>query len=445
MNLRRGVLTLVACLLMLIAPGPSSPLEAGPSPSPAQPARIVAIGDVHGAFDQFVEILQKSGLIDASQRWSGGAAVLVQTGDIFDRGPDVRKALDLLMRLEDEAERAGGRVEVLNGNHEMMNLLSDFRDVSPATYAAFVDNRSEERRRRAYDDFARIVRRRGQKGATPQPREEWMAAHPPGFLEYVESLAPRGKYGRWLRSHKVVVTLDGTGFMHAGIHPASEGSLEDLNRTAARDVAAWDRARDMMVRAQLVPSFCTLTEAVEAAAAELMRISEALKESSAPGDHVTQELVEALQGLLQIGKSSLLDPEGPLWFRGFAQWPDEDEPRVTALLTRLGVQRFVTGHTPSLPGRIRARFGGRIFLIDTGMLVSYFKTGRPSALELQGGRITALYSDGTREVLVPGSAASFRPGGFAPPDPPSRPWRASSRDCSSPQEYEILVASCITG
>ena len=33
------------------------------------------------------------------------------------------------------------------------------------------------------------------------------------------------------------------------------------------------------------------------------------------------------------------------------------------------------------------------------MLTSFFKTGRPSALEIQGGRITAIYGD-AREVLV---------------------------------------------
>ena len=72
-------------------------------------------------------------------QWIGGTTVLMQTGDIFDRGPKVREALDLLMRLEEEARRAGGRVEALLGNHEVMNLLHEFRDVSPASYAAFAD------------------------------------------------------------------------------------------------------------------------------------------------------------------------------------------------------------------------------------------------------------------------------------------------------------------
>ena len=81
-------------------------------------ARIVAVGDIHGAGTGLVQILQAAGLIDAQRKWSGGTARLVQTGDILDRGTEVREAIDLLMRLEGEARRAGGRVDALFGNHE---------------------------------------------------------------------------------------------------------------------------------------------------------------------------------------------------------------------------------------------------------------------------------------------------------------------------------------
>ena len=76
------------------------------------------------------------------------------------------------MRLEDEAKRAGGRVESLLGNHEAMNLLHEFRDVAPATYAAFADNRSESRRQRAFDDYAKLVKRRATPGETAPNRDD---------------------------------------------------------------------------------------------------------------------------------------------------------------------------------------------------------------------------------------------------------------------------------
>jgi hypothetical protein len=329
---------------------------------------------------------------------------------VFDRGDGVRAALDLLMALEDGAKKAGGQVEALLGNHEVMNLIGEFRDVSPGTFASFADERSADRQKRAYDDFVRVMKRKARKGdPPPAAREEWNKTHPIGFVEYVDALGRRGKYGRWLRSHAVATSIDGTMFMHAGINPdVTTGTLDDVNRTAARDIAATDDARAALVQAQLLTEYATMTEALQATVLEWNRIAEALKTQTPPGDHVTREFIDKLQALLQIEKSSLLAADGPLWFRGFAQWEDAESAKLDAVIKQFGVSRFVTGHTPSSPGRIRARFNNRVFLIDTGMLTSYFKGGRSSALELQAdGRVTAVYSD-SREVLVPAAAASSK-------------------------------------
>ena len=404
-------LHLSAGLLLVVALSAAPLLTAHIGPAASQPPgpRVVAIGDVHGALDELVEILQTAGLIDANRQWVGGTAVLVQTGDVFARGPKVRESLDLLMRLEEEAKRAGGRVEALLGNHEVMDLLHDFRDDPPATFASFADDKSEARRQRAFDDYARLVKRRARPGEAAPVRETWLESHPRGFLEYVDALGPRGSYGRWLRSHKVVVTESGSAFMHAGIHPNLRGTFADINRTVTRELRAWDDTKAMMVQAQIVPAFCTLSEAVEGAAAELQRISAALKTEQPPGDHVTQAFIGQLRALLAVDKWSLLDSEGPLWFRGFASWPETPEIRdkqVTPLLTRFGVERFVTSHTPSRAGRIVSRFDNRLILIDTGMLTTFFQGGRASALELQNGKITAIYTD-SRTSIVPASAADF--------------------------------------
>jgi len=62
--------------------------------------RVVAVADVHGAYDAFSAILREAGIIDASGRWVAGGTTFVQTGDILDRGRDVRKVLELLMALQ---------------------------------------------------------------------------------------------------------------------------------------------------------------------------------------------------------------------------------------------------------------------------------------------------------------------------------------------------------
>src|SRR5512141_2016883 len=95
---------------------------------PAQSAwqdagRIVAFADVHGAYDDLVGLLQASGVIDKSLRWSAGRIHVVSLGDMLDRGADSRKVMDLLMRLQGEATAAGGQLHIVLGNHEAMNLL----------------------------------------------------------------------------------------------------------------------------------------------------------------------------------------------------------------------------------------------------------------------------------------------------------------------------------
>jgi len=361
--------------------------------------RIVAIGDIHGAGEQFVALLRTAGLTDERDQWIGGRTHFIQTGDYLDRGDKIREILDLLMRLEGDAKKAGGRADILMGNHEAMNVLYQFRDVSPQAYAAFADDRSEDRRRRAYDDYVSVMKKR--KDGAPIAQEAWMAAHPPGFLEYAEAFAPRGRYGRWLRSRNVVVKDGGSIFMHAGIAPGSAKSIDDVNRNVSQDIERWDQLRETLVRADLIKPFFTFDETVDAVNAEAGRIVLALEAKEPPGDHVTREFVGQLQAAGALNKSSLLDPEGPLWYRGLARLAESEEPQILELLKQLGADRFVTAHTPQLPGRITPRFSNHVFLIDTGMLTTFFKGGRSSALEIQGRQMTAIYPD-AREVIDAG-------------------------------------------
>lgn len=407
MTHRRLWLALLAAVLLSIARTPAQ-TSSGPYQRAAGDSgegRVIAIGDIHGSLDGLLAILKSSRLVGDRGQWTGGTATLVQTGDYMDRGPNVREVLDLLMRLEREADRAGGRVHVLFGNHEAMNLLHEFQDVSPQTYAAFADARSEDRRRRGYKEYVQVMKKRR---ASATPEQEWMSAHPPGFIEYTEALAPGGRYGRWLRSRKVALEHEGTIFMHAGLPPDLEGSLNDVNRNVERELDAWDRGKQALIRAGRIRSFFTRRETQEAAIVELDRIAALVKERRPAEDYVTQTYVQWLQAVASIGKSSLVDVNGPLWFRGMAQWPDEEEPKVTEILKRFGAPRIVIGHTPVLPGAIKARFGNRVFLIDTGMLATYYKGGRPSALELTGPRASAIYTTGT-EVLVQSAASVSAP------------------------------------
>ena len=96
--------------------------------------RVIAVGDVHGALPQFVNMLQRTGVIDAREQWAGRAAILVQVGDATSRGARSRQCLDLLMQLEAQAAQQNGKAIPLLGNHEVMIIMGDLRYVSPEDY-----------------------------------------------------------------------------------------------------------------------------------------------------------------------------------------------------------------------------------------------------------------------------------------------------------------------
>jgi hypothetical protein len=298
--------------------------------------RIVAIGDVHGDYEQFVTLLRQSGLIDQKENWVGGATHLVQTGDVPDRGPDSRKAMDLLMKLEGQAKKSNGYVHALIGNHEAMNVYGDLRYVHPGEYAAFQTPRSEQVRERAYEEYVRRVK-------DTQPREQWpdfdgayRAAwdkdHPLGYFEHRQAYSPIGKYGKWIIDHNVVIKINDILFLHGGIGPNyASSSVREINKQAR----------------------------------------------------------EAFRDFNHLNGGLLVDSEGPLWYRGLANNDEAtEEPNLEAVLKNFGAKRIVIGHTPTA-GTVMPRFGGRVLIIDVGLSMVYGR--RLACLVVEGGEFYTLH------------------------------------------------------
>ena len=49
--------------------------------------RIVAIGDIHGDYDNFLKLLKEANVVNRRGNWIAGETHLVQLGDVPDRGP----------------------------------------------------------------------------------------------------------------------------------------------------------------------------------------------------------------------------------------------------------------------------------------------------------------------------------------------------------------------
>jgi len=307
--------------------------------------RVVAVGDVHGDCDALIAVLKMASLIDDDTNWIGGKAHLVQLGDLPARGPQTRKAMDLLMKLEEQALSAGGMVHALIGNHEAMIMYGDYRTILPEEYAEFRTENSVETLQAAYEKDVAELKQLGRFPDKPEEiehyRKEWFEFHVPGFAEYKEAFKPDGKYGKWIRSHNVVIRINDAMFMHGGISPRFlHFSTQEMNtkiRTELEDPS------------KLPPGMTT-------------------------------------------------NVEGPLWYRGLAELDEKQiGPHLRAVLQTFGVRRVVIGHTVTR-SVIMPRFGSAVVNADAG--ISRFFGRPPQCLVLEKGSAFILFR-GTK-IPLPG-------------------------------------------
>jgi hypothetical protein len=305
--------------------------------------RIVAIGDVHGDYDQFASLLHAAGLIGADNKWTGGKTHLVQTGDVLDRGPDSRKAMDLLMALEPQAKKAGGAVHALLGNHEAMNIYGDLRYVPSTEYESYRSPNSAKVRER----FLKLaVEDRKRKGTTPADdeafRKTFYDEHPLGWVEHRQAFSPEGIYGKWLRQHPVIVKINDVIFLHGGISPKyAATTTPEFNET---------------VRGEL-------------------------------------------DDLQKVETGMTADPDGPLWYRGLAELPEGGlAGHVDSVLKAHSARHIVIGHTPQ--PAVMPRFGGKVIVIDVGL--SKVFGGPPALLIIEGTKYYALHRGQRLELPVDG-------------------------------------------
>ena len=308
------------------------------------PQRIVAVGDLHGDNQAWQAIARAAGLTDARGHWAGGSATLVQLGDIADRGPDSLQIIRSLQQLQKEAPRRRGRVVVILGNHEAMNLTGDYRYTTAGEYAAFAGPDSSARRDRLYDLNKAAIeasyRAKVASMTTDAIRAAWIASTPLGWVEHKLAWMPSVELGKWAAKNPAVAKIGDTLFVHGGLSEEySKIALDDLNHRVAAAMAAGDESP----------------------------------------------------------RSILTDPLGPLWYRGLTGRdaeanaarattfrPTVDE-ELTAVLTAYGAKRIVIAHTPSLSGIVISN-GGRLARIDTG--ISRYYGGPLTWLEIVGDQVT---------------------------------------------------------
>ncbi len=169
----------------------------------------MAIGDVHGDLAAARAALRLAGASGDDGHWRGAGLVVVQVGDLIDRGDDDRRVLDWFEQLAAEAERAGGSLHWLNGNHELMNVAGDLRYASETSLAAFAD-------------------------VVPTRQAMALGAVPPRVRGRLAAFLPGGTYARRLAAHPCVLVVGDTVFAHAGLSSGDAEGVARLNNGVSR-------------------------------------------------------------------------------------------------------------------------------------------------------------------------------------------------------------------
>jgi len=154
---------------------------------------IAVITDIHGEYDIYLNLLKKNGIVDDNLNWKFGKGHLVILGDIFDRGDNVTEVLWHLYGLERQASKAGGKLHLLLGNHELMIL---------GRATSYISGK--------YRNVENIL-----------------------GTYYCDLYSENSVLGSWLRTRPVIISINNILFVHAGLSTdviRRDLKLEKINR-----------------------------------------------------------------------------------------------------------------------------------------------------------------------------------------------------------------------
>ncbi len=320
------------------------------------PSRIIVVGDLNGHLTVLQRTLEGLRVMTKEGHWCGGRAVLVQLGDVPNRGPHPKAAMNLLLDLQQEAREAGGDVVWVLGNHEVLSALRHEAYVSVEEY---LEHATEAELELYYLERFRVQF----ELLTPAPEARlvppvggrlrvWEEEHSPGKEAYRREMGPTGRIGAAIRVLPAAVRMGPFVFVHGGL---SEGwAALGLEGLEAQRAAEWATAPDFY-------------------------------EDLSPD-------------------SLLRDPSGPLWNRSYCLAPASAALRreLDRALDSVGGRYMFVGHTRSdavqggLPSRPSVRHGRRLVMADVGL----GDPGEPGGvLVIERKRVEAWSPGGSKSTL----------------------------------------------
>lgn len=241
--------------------------------------RLVAIGDVHGDFPHLLEALKLAGVVaevvpeesyiedtggGRTFGWVGGNTIVVQIGDVLDRGHYELPCWQLLADLSRQAaaQKGGGRVIQLYGNHELWTSIG-FYQLDQERYMENLDYDD------GIDDYFEMSFGHHLEIALEECEEDWRASrllnhlitsgvelHPRKVAARWAAMEPGGLLAKhFLATFKIAVQVGETVLVHAGMVPEHLdrfGGIDGMNKTTRNWILKEEQAHAGR-RAMFVP------------------------------------------------------------------------------------------------------------------------------------------------------------------------------------------------
>ncbi|EAK87480.1 serine-threonine protein phosphatase [Cryptosporidium parvum Iowa II] len=140
--------------------------------------RVLVIGDIHGDLKSLITSLFLSGVINSNLDWIAKNTLLIQLGDVVDRGSHALQIYKLFNKLKSQAPSLGSKFVGLLGNHEVMNLCGQLHYVTDEDFQTY--------------------------GGRDNRTFEW---------------SKEGFVGKYLRTMKLAIRVNDSLYVHAGLLP----------------------------------------------------------------------------------------------------------------------------------------------------------------------------------------------------------------------------------
>ncbi|KAH8498689.1 hypothetical protein Peur_073877 [Populus x canadensis] len=322
--------------------------------------RIVAVGDVHGDLDQARCALEIAGVLssDGHDLWTGGETVLIQLGDVLDRGEEEIAILSLLRSLDIQAKAQGGAVFQVNGNHETMNVEGDFRYVDSGAFdecsdfLAYLEDNQYNWENAFLGWIGESKRRREDRKLSQNHWGPWnLVKRQKGVIARSILLRPGGLLACELARHAVVLKINDWVFCHGGLLPRHVAyGVERMNY----EVSHWMRG---LSEDDTSPNFPFIaTKGFDSVVWNRLYSRDMLGLEGYQINRIQSVLEETLQ--------------------------------------LLGAKAMVVGHTPQTTG-VNCKYNCSIWCIDVGMSSGVLNS-RPEVLEIVENKARVIRSERDR-------------------------------------------------